>query len=88
MLNYLKCIVELILIVFLGIGLVIRLIIVNSLVMFLSIMLLPVLIVLAIPLVVYYRKDKNFTVLDGAWKVNKQYFKFNVNFNIDKNKNI
>ncbi len=85
MLNYLKCIVELILIVFLGIGLVIRLIIVNSLVMFLSIMLLPVLIALAIPLVVYYRKDKNFTVLDEVWKINKKYFKFNVNFNIDKN---
>jgi hypothetical protein len=85
MLNYLKCIVELMLIIFLGIGLVIRIIIVNSFEIFWSIILLPVLIALAIPLVVYYRKDKNFTVLDEAWKIKKKYFKFNVNFNIDKN---
>lgn len=85
MLNYLKCIVELIFIILLGLGLVIRIIIVNSFEMFWSIILLPMLIVLAIPLVVYYRKDKNFTVLDGAWKIKKKYFKFNVNFNIDKN---
>ena len=88
MLNYLKCIVELIFIIFLGLGLVIRIIIVNSFEIFWSIILLPVLIALAIPLVVYYRKDKNFTVLDEAWKIKKKYFKFNVNFNIDKNKNI